>query len=90
MITVPVPVTVTTEVALVTVVPPGPATVILSNTGTDPAYVGVTDAVSSTNGFPLPAGATVTVPGFPGSAATNLYAISSGTAVVGALISTTG
>ena len=90
MINVPVPVTVTTGAVLIASVPPGPCTVILSNTGTDAAAIGTTDQVTAGNGFPLPTGATVTVPGFPGSAATELYAISAGTAVVGALISTTG
>ena len=52
------------------VFPPGPCTVVMSNTGLVPAYVGVagSGSLTSTNGFPLPSGGLpVAIPGYAGS-----------------------
>jgi hypothetical protein len=88
MISIPATTTVTTSALAVCTVPPGACTVVLSNTGTNAAAIGTSSSVTSSTGFPLPAGATVTIPGFPGSKGTTLYAISSGTATIGAIVST--
>lgn len=94
MIQISPPVAVTTSSALVVTVPPGPVTVVLSNTGsTNVIYVGTTTNVTASGGntgFPLPAGATITLPGFPGSQPTTLYAIAAATGnTLGVIMSTT-
>lgn len=65
------------------VLPPGPWTLLLANSGTVTAYVGVvagTQSVSSSNGFPLPSGGSpVQLTGYPGGAAATLQAVTAGT-----------
>lgn len=92
---IPAPVAVTASAKPVAVIPPGACTVILSNTGsTNVIYVGTSTNVTTANGgqgFPLPVGATVTFPGYPGSAGATLYAIAAGTGNnLGVIISTAG
>lgn len=93
MINTGVATTVGTEATAIVTVPAGPCVLVLSNTGTGTVLIGTSDALDTTNGngFPLPAGATITVPGYPGSNGVTIYGISAAdTNVVGALISTTG
>jgi hypothetical protein len=89
-IVIEVPASVTTAATLVCTVPPGAATVVISNSSgsANQASIGTTSAVTTANGFPLPVGALITLPGHVGSAGTAIYAISAGTATVGAIIST--
>lgn len=89
MINIPVPVAVSTSAVAITPVPSGAATVILSNTGTNTAYIGTTANVTSSNGFPLPTGATITIPSYTSAKSVTLYAIcaSAQSATVGAIIS---
>jgi hypothetical protein len=79
------------------IVPPGPCLVILNS---DPAsaataYVATTPAaggsISSTNGIPLAAGASLTLAGYPGAKGTGLSVVAAGTATatVGWLVSRT-
>lgn len=76
-------------------VPPGPCVVVLSS---DPAsaataYVGITPGtggtLSSSNGIPLGAGASLTFPGYAGGGGANLSVVAAGTAsaTVGWLVS---
>lgn len=90
-IVVEVPASVATAAILVCTVPPGAATVLISNSSgsASQAFIGTTSAVTTANGFPLPVGALITLPGHIGSSGTSIYAISAGTATVGAIISTT-
>lgn len=89
MIGIPAYVAVAESAVLLATVPPGVCTVILANTGSNPVTVGLSSSVTASTGFPLPAGATVTVPGFPGSTGVSLYAIAgTGTNNVGVIIST--
>lgn len=75
-LTIPAPVAVTDTAAPAGDLPPGPCTVILSNTGsTNVIYVGLTDNVTSDTGFPLPAGATVTFPLRTAAPGAQLYAV---------------
>ena len=70
-------------------VPPGPATLLLSNAGTaSPVYVGMGTGVTTANGFPVPSGVVpVVIPLYAGSAGGSLYAATaSGSASVGWLI----
>ena len=77
------------------VVPPGPCLVILNSdpASTATAYVATTPgtggSISSTNGIPLAAGASITLAGYPGAHGTGLSVIASGTlsATVGWLVS---
>lgn len=70
-------------------VPPGVVSVIISNTGANAVTIGTSSTVTTTSGFPLPAGATVTVPGYPGSTGVTLYGIAAtGTNNVGVILST--
>lgn len=90
-----------TTVAPLVLVPPGPATVTLSNvsgvtvyvTATAASATAPTAAIVAASGFPIPSGAPpVTVPGFMGSAASQLYLVagaSGATAGVGWIVSTT-
>ena len=75
--------------------PPGPCLVLLSS---DPAsaataYVGVTPAtggtLSSSNGYPLAAGAQMTFAGYPSDRGSSLSVVAAGTAsaIVGWLVS---
>lgn len=93
MIVVPAAVAVTNSAVKVASVPPGVCSVTLSNTGsgTNTIYVGTSATVTSSTGFPLPNGATVTVPGFPGSTGVSLYAIAGASGNnLGVIISTGG
>ncbi len=70
-------------------IPPGPASLLLSNAGTaSPVYVGPGTGVTTTNGFPVPASVVpVVIPVFAGSQGGSLYAVTaSGFAYVGWLI----
>lgn len=89
-VNIPAPVAVTATAKLAVTVPPGVCTVVLSNTGsTNVIYIGETNNVTSTNGFPLPVNATVTWYGYPGSTGTALWAIAAGTGNnLGVVIST--
>lgn len=72
------------------VLPPGPATLLLSNAGTSPlAYIGMGSTVSAASGFPLPQTVTpVAIPLYAGSAGGTVSVIaSSGTASVAWLLS---
>lgn len=86
-IVVPAPVALSGAALPIGTVPPGASTVVISCTGTGPAYIGTSSSVSATTGFPLPSGQTVTFPGFTTSAPTTLYAFSA-SATVGVIIST--
>lgn len=93
MITIPPPVAVTTAAKMIAAIPPGVCSVVLSNTGsTNVVYVGTSNGVTASGGsegFPLPAGQTVTINGYPSSAGGSLYAISAATGnTVGVIIST--
>lgn len=79
--------------AVAFVMPPGPCTVVISNTSGVTVYVGAgSEAVSATNGFAIPNGAPpVTIPAYPGSAGTPINVIAptgSVTGVVSWVIST--
>lgn len=79
-----------TLATFVTVMPPGPCAVVLSNLSTaNTVYVGIGTAVTATNGFPItPTTSPVTIPGFNGSAGGSLYALASGSpATVGFVVS---
>jgi hypothetical protein len=77
------------------VVPPGPCTVILSNTGGATAYVGVAatgGTLTSSNGFPLPSGGyPVPLPGYAGAKGGTLSVVTAGTnsSTVGWIVSRT-
>lgn len=95
MINIPVPVAVGTSAVHVATVPGGSCVAVLSNTGsTNTIYVGTSDNVTASGGgqgFPLPAGATVTVPGYPGSGSVDLWAIAAASGnSIGVIISTSG
>lgn len=95
MISIPAPTAVTGTAAQVATMPPGVCTVILSNTGsTNTIYIGTTNAVTDSGGFqgfPLPVGQTVTLPGFPTSKGSALWAIAAGTGnTLGVIVSTAG
>lgn len=89
-LSIPAPIAVTASSQPACTVPPGPSSVVLSNTGsTNVIYIGTNTNVTSTNGFPLPVGATVTFYGYPGSKGTSLFAIAAGTGnSLGIIIST--
>lgn len=86
---------------LLTYLPPGPATVVLTNTGgtanvsgggnTEAAYLGFGGTIppnSFAGGVVLPAGGVMSLQTYPGGGITPLYAISAGTTVVSWVIST--
>jgi hypothetical protein len=80
-----------TTATLVCRVPPGPCTAILFG-GTTTVYFGSGTAVgtAAANGAPLYGSATVTIPGYPGSSGTPIYAVASiaGTVNIGFVLST--
>lgn len=84
---IPAPVVLSGSALPIGTVPPGMNTVAISCTGTGPAYIGTSAAVSASNGFPLPTGQTITLPGFVASGPTTLYATAT-SATVGIIIST--
>ncbi len=78
-----------TAASLLVRIPPGPSTVILSNTSGVTVWVGGV-GTKSTTGFGIPtASPPVVIPGYVGSAETDLYAIgTSSAASLGVLVST--
>jgi hypothetical protein len=76
-------------VSVLAQIPPGPCTVVLSNTSGVTVWVGGS-TTTSTNGFGIPSGsAPVTFSGWEGSQPATLYAIGTSTAAsLGVLIST--
>jgi hypothetical protein len=79
-----------TAASILTTVPAGPCTVILSNVSGQTVYVGGT-AVSSSRGFPIPSGSPpVAIPGYPGSRASQLYAVAGSAVTLGVIVSTDG
>lgn len=61
-------------------IPPGPASLLLSNAGTATVvYVGAGTNVSSANGFPVPQNVVpVVIPIYAGSAAGTMYVVTAG------------
>jgi hypothetical protein len=78
-----------TAATMVVAVPPGPCTVLLSNTSAGPVFIGGT-GVTSANGYGIPAGAQVDITGWPGSRGQNLYAVGSAATTLGVLTITSG
>jgi hypothetical protein len=79
-----------TAASLAVTVPAGPCTLILSNTSGETVYVGGPE-VTADSGFPVPSGSPpVPVPGYPGSAESELYAVAGSAATLGVIISTDG
>lgn len=71
---------VTTAAARIGAIPAGVCDVVISNTGsTNVIYLGGKSTVTDVNGFPLPAGDTVTIHGYPGSAGTDVWAVAAAT-----------
>lgn len=71
------------------VVPPGPCTLIISNTGGAAVTVGTGSNLTTGNGITIPNNAPpVAVPGYPGSAATQLYVIGTAADTVCWMLST--
>lgn len=81
---------VTTTATTAGAVPAGVCDVVLTNTGsTNVIYVGTKNTITTGTGFPIPAGATITFHGYPGSAGAPLYVIAAATGNnLGVLIST--
>jgi hypothetical protein len=83
---------VTNSAALLCTVPPGVGSVTISvaAANTTFVYVGTTSSVTATNGAAIIGGSSVTIPLYPGSKGTPLYAIGSvaGPTPVGVFIST--
>ena len=74
-------------------IPPGPCSVALTNAGTgSPVYIGLGGTgVTTGNGFPLYLGSVVSptvIPFYAGNLGGTVYAITSGTAVVSWILST--
>lgn len=83
---------VSSTASLLVTVPPGPCTVVLSNTSGHTVYIGNSNSVTTTNGFPIPTGVPpVTIHGYVGSVASPLWAIHGVTSAssLGVMISTT-
>lgn len=78
-----------TSASLLVLVPPGPCTVVISNTSGVTVWIGGVNATTS-NGFGIPtASPAITFRGYEGSQATSLYAIgTSSAASLGVLLST--
>lgn len=68
-------------------VPPGPCTVLLSNTTAGAVFVGGT-GVTTSNGFGIPAGGQVDITGWPGTRGQNLYAAGTAATSLGVLVVT--
>jgi hypothetical protein len=87
-----VPGSVTNASAKLCTVPPGTGsvTITVAAPNTTFVYIGTAGPVSATNGAPIAGGSSVTIPLFPGSRGTDLYAIGSvaGPTPVGVFIST--
>jgi hypothetical protein len=77
-----------------TAVPPGPSTIVISNTTNVTVFLGTSNAVTTTNGFPIPSGAQpVELHTFLGSTGGTLWVVPASTPGsgngVGVLISST-
>jgi hypothetical protein len=82
-------VTAGTSAATLCVLPPGPCTVVITNTGTVTATVGAgtVSTLTTSTGTPVPAGGVLPFPLYPGEAPVPLQVITgTGTAVVGFLV----
>jgi hypothetical protein len=90
----PIPGSVPNTAVLLCTVPPGVGSVTISvaAANTTFVYVGTTNTVTSTNGAAIVGGSSVTIPTYPGSKGTQLWAIGSvaGPTPVGVFISTGG
>lgn len=85
--------TVTTQAAALCVIPPGPCTVTITNasgTAADIVYIGTGSGVSSGTGAPVPAGQSVPIIGYQGSAGGELWAVGIADTAVGVIISAPG
>jgi hypothetical protein len=83
--------TVTASSSVLTTIPAGPCTVLLSNNGTaSPVWAGIGGSVSAESGLPVPSGITpVTLPVYAGGGGSKLSVVTtSGTATIGFVIST--
>lgn len=81
-------VAVATSAGVLVNVPPGPVTLILSNTSGQTVYIGG-PGVTTTTGVGIPSGSPpVTIPGLAGSSGTTLYAVSGVAASLGVILST--
>ena len=77
-----------TPVVLATV-PPGPASVVITNAGAVTMFVGAGTAATTGSGAPVPASGVVPLGQFASSSATKLWGITSGgTVTAGVFIST--
>jgi len=89
---IPIPGSVTNSAAKLCTVPPGVGTVTITvaAVNTTIVYIGVASGTTVTNGAPIVGGSTVTIPMYPGSKGTDLYAIANvaGPTPVGVFIST--
>ena len=89
---VPVQGSVTNASGRLATIPPGvgSVTITVAAASSTIIYIGTGSPVTATNGAPIAGGSTVTIPTFPGSAGTTLYAIGSvaGPTPVGVFIST--
>lgn len=88
----PVPGSITNSASRLCTVPPGvgSVTITVAAVNTTFVYIGTTSGVTTSNGAPIVGGATVTIPMYPGSKGTELYAIANvaGPTPVGVFIST--
>lgn len=91
---VPIPGSVPNSAVKLCDVPPGTGsvTITVAAANTTFVYVGTGSGVTTTSGAPIVGGATVTIPCYPGSKGTTLYAIGSvaGPTPVGVFLSTAG
>ncbi|MGO9208096.1 MAG: hypothetical protein ACLQBX_18290 [Candidatus Limnocylindrales bacterium] len=81
--------TVTTASAQLCSIPPGPCTVVLTNsnvTAADIVYIGTVGTVTAGTGAPIPSQGSVTLTFPPGNSGATLYAIGVASSVVGVLI----
>lgn len=81
---------VSSTAALLVTVPPGPSLVALANASGHTVFLGTGNHLTTTNGFPIVSGTPpLEIPGFLGSAATPLWAMTATSSVsLGVLIST--
>jgi len=78
-----------TAPVLLATVPPGPASIVITNGGTAALYVGAGTAATTASGAPVPASGVVPLGQFSSSTATKLWGITSGgTVSAGVFIST--
>lgn len=80
-----------TSATLLLNVPGGTSTVIITNAGTAPVYVGGGSTVTTSNGHPIPSNTTVSFVNYTGSSSATFYGISSAVSMpVGVTICTSG